>query len=130
MAQPVANVPELHPAPALPALEAPPPEAGVTFSLTAAKHNDHGILNYGSVEGRKLYTTATAALTIKINVSPHQTLMLLTEMSRKSYDNGWGDLWQIPCKFDANGAVVQTYDLLQEPSKGAHMSTRFIYVGF
>ena len=92
---------------------APPPEAGVTFSLTPAKHND-GILNYGSVEGRKLYTTATAALTIKIDVSPHQTLMLLTEMSRKSYDNGWGDLWQIPCKFDANGAVVQTYDLLQE----------------
>ena len=113
MAPPVSNVPELSPAPAPTALVATLPAAQVTFALTPAKHND-GILDYGSVEGRKLYTTATAALTIKIDVSPHQTLMLLTEMSRKSYDNGWGDLWQIPCKFDANGAVIQTHDLLQE----------------
>ena len=89
MAPPVANVPELSPAPAPTALVATLPAAQVTFALTPAKHND-GILDYGSVEGRKLYTTATAALTIKIDVSPHQTLMLLTEMSRKSYDNGWG----------------------------------------
>jgi hypothetical protein len=98
-------------APQAPIQQAPAP--GVTFSLTPAKHNN-GVLDYGSTEGRKLYVTATAALPIKVDVSPHQTLMLLTEMSHKSYDNGWGDLWRIPVKFDATGAVVQTHDLLTE----------------
>jgi hypothetical protein len=110
MAPPVANIPELLPAPAPPALLAPPPTAGVTFALTPAKHNN-GILDYGSVKGRKLYTTATAALPIKIDVSPHQTLMLLTEMSCKSYNNGWGNLWKISCKFNANGAVTTDLSL-------------------
>ena len=89
------------------------PAPQVIFALTPAKHND-GILDYGSTEGRKLYLSATAALPIKIDVTPHQTLMLLTEMSRKSYDNGWGNLWQIPCQFDATGAVTLTRDLLVE----------------
>ena len=101
------------PAVAAQAAAAVPPAVAAGFSLTPAMHTN-GILDYGSVEGRKLYATATAALSMKIDVTPQQTLMLLTEMSRKSYDNGWGDLWQVPCKFDANGAVVQTKNLLKE----------------
>ena len=85
----------------------------ITFALTPAKHND-GILDYGSTEGRKLYLSSITALPIKIDVTPHQTLMLLTEMSRKSYDNGWGQLWKIPCVYDANGDVTLTRDLLME----------------
>ena len=63
----------------------------ITFALTPAKHND-GILDYGSTEGRKLYLSSITALPIKIDVTPHQTLMLLTEMSRKSYNDGWEHL--------------------------------------
>jgi hypothetical protein len=121
VAQPAANAQGL-PAQVQPALVAQAQPAVVAqaqqavaagFSLTPAMHTI-GILDYGSVEGCKLYAKATAALSIKIDVTPQQTLILLTEMSQKSYDNGWGDLWQIPCKHDANGAVVQTYNLLKE----------------